>query len=131
MDVKVEPLDKTRRVGAYDDVEPDWNLKIAVPMGKPAFAFTFNEIYKSPFVKLKDVLGEAAFDKIVEEQGYRVPKGEFETWVGTDKLPLYFYVRPDEKEGAVKLLLVSMGEYQPGRYMAHVEGIWRVTGSQL
>ena len=132
MNVKVEVLDTTRRKNAYDGVEPaDYAAKIKVPMGRLDYAFSISEIVHQPFSKLKAILGDAVFDKIVEAQGYRIPKGEFETFVGEDNLSLYFYLRPDEKPDAVKLLLVSWGEFQPGRYMAHCEGIYRITGASF
>jgi hypothetical protein len=129
--VEVEPIDLVRRTRAYDDVEPDYTVKIQVPLGKPAWAFSFAEIIRNPFKNLRDILGEEAFDQIMKKQGYAYPKGEFATYTGEDRLPLYYYTRDDEVEGARKLILVSMGEFQPGRYKAHVEGFWRVTGVQF
>jgi hypothetical protein len=132
MNVKVEVLDTTRRKNAYDGVEPaDYSAKIKVPMGRLDYAFSISEIVHQPFSKLKTLLGDPAFDKIVETQGYKIPKGEFGTFVGEDSLSLYFYTRPDDKPDAVKLLLVSWGEYQPGRYIAHCEGIYRITGASF
>lgn len=132
MDATVEALDLTRRKNVYDGPEPrDWKTKIPVPMARPDYAFSFLEIAEQQFAKLEDKVGKTAFDTIVESQGYRVPKGEFDRFKGEDNLPLYYYIRPDQKPDAVKVLLVSMGEYQPGRYMAHVEGIWRVTGGSF
>lgn len=132
MNVKVEALDTTRRKSVYDDTEPqDWSTKISIPLARLDYAFSFAEIADRQFIKLESKLGKAAFDKIVETQGYRIPKGEFEVFKGEDGLPLYYYTRPDDKADAVKLLLVSMGEYQPGRYIAHFEGVWRVTGAQF
>ena len=130
MTTAVEALDLTRRMHAYDGVEPqDWHAPIPVPQAGRDFAFSFAEIAGQPFVKLQSLLGSAAFDTIVEKQGYRIPKGEFEVFTGEDDLPLYYCIRPDSPADAVKLVIVSMGEYQPCRYMAHVEGIWRVTGA--
>lgn len=129
MNTTVIALDLTRRKYAYDGHEPDWNVKIPVPLAAQDFAFSFAEIANQPLVKLQSKLGSAAFDKIVEMQGYRIPKGEFEVFTGEDDLPLYYYLRPDNSPDAVKLVIVSMGEYQPCRYIAHVEGIWRATGA--
>lgn len=131
MSAKAEALDLTRRKYAYDGTEPDWNLKIQVPMALADFAFSFAEIANHPFQELEGILGTEAFAKILEGQGYKVPLGDFATFKGEDNLPVYYYIRAARTPDAVRLLLVSMGEYQPGRYMAHFEGVWRITGSAL
>lgn len=126
--IRVELLDTTRRY-AFDDFEPqDYRQSLQVPNGQPEWAFSFSEIVKQPFAELQDILGDAAFEAIVTKMGYRHPKTEFHTYVGDDDLQLYYYVREDEMQGAKKLFLVAFGEFQPARYMAHVEGIWRVHG---
>lgn len=128
-EMRVEPIDLVRRMGAYDGTEPDdWYAPVQVPMGKPEWAFSLAELDKNKFQKLKGLLGEEAFGQIMKKQGYREPEGEFETYVGEDKLPLYYYLRDDEEKGAKKLILVSTGEYQPGRIIANIEGFWRVFG---
>jgi hypothetical protein len=130
--VKVEPIDLVRRKYVYDGREPDnWNAKIEVPMGKPEWAFSLAEVEAKPFKQLRGLLGDEAFDQIMEKQGYRYPEGEFGRYLGEDRLPLYYYTRDDEQPGARKLVIVSTGEYQPGRIMAHVEGFWRVEGLQF
>ncbi len=127
--VTVEPIDLVRRKYAYDGREPDdWYAPVQVPMGKPAWAFSLAEVDANPFKDLLGLLGKDAFDQIMQKQGYSYPKGEFETYTGEDKLALYYYTRDDEQADARKLIIVSSGEYQPGRIMAHVEGFWRVTG---
>lgn len=129
---RVEALDLVRRKYAFDDREPDdYTTPIAVPMGKAEWAFSFAEIFNRPFVKLHDALGQAAFDQIVATMGYRHPDGPFQTYTGDDRLPLYYYLRADADPDARLLILVSAGEYQPGRYMAHVEGLWRIWGANF
>ncbi len=131
MNATVEALNHKRLKYVYDGLEPDWNAKIAISSAVRDFAFSFAEIAHQQFVKLQSKLGSVAFDKIVEKQGYRIPKGEFEVFTDEGHLPLSYYLRPDNSPDAVKLVIVSMGEYQPCRYMAHIEGIWRVTGAHL
>ncbi len=127
--ISVDLLDKTRRTNAYDGFEiTNSAQKIKVPMGKADWAFTLSDFEKNKFVLLKERLGDSAFEKIVKVQGYKMPKNEFETFTGTDGLPVYFYTRPDKHKNAVVVILVSYGEYQPSRYIAHIEGIWRVKG---
>lgn len=132
MNPTVEALDLTRRKYAYDGIEPDWNVKIPLPPAAQNFAFSFAEITDQPFVKLQSTLGSTAFNQIVEKQGYRIPMGEFAVFTGEDDLPqLYYCLHPDHNPDAVKLVIVSMGEYQPCRYIAHIEGIWRATGANF
>lgn len=128
-DISVEPVDLVRRMQAFDGPSPnDWNAPVQVPMGKKEWAFSLAEIEKNKFEKLIDLLGQENFDKIMEAQGYVYPKGPFATYVGEDKLPLYYYTRKSDQAGATELVIVSSGEFQPGRQMAHVEGFWRVKG---
>ena len=129
MPVTVTPLDLTRRLGAYDDREPeDWNALVQFPMGKPEWAFSLAEAQAKPFANLLNLLGKKGFDAIMAKQGYSYPKGEFATYTGEDRLPLYYYTRDDKEANAHILILVSCGEYQPARIIANIEGVWRVSG---
>lgn len=129
---RVEPIDLVRRGRAYDGEEPqDYGMLIQVPLGKREWAFSFGEIANHRFLDLKEIIGDAAWNQILEKQGFRAPRNEFETYTGDDRLPIYYYVRNDEVAGARRLILVGMGEFQPGRYIVNVEGFWRVFDSGL
>jgi hypothetical protein len=130
--VRVEAVDLVRRMNAYDGREPDdYYQLIQVPMGKKEWAFSLAELNSRPFSKLKDILGQENFDKIMQAQGYRYPEGPFQTYVGEQDLELSYYTRPSDQPGATELVIVSNGEYQPGRIKAHVEGFWRVYGAKF
>ena len=130
--ITVELFDKKKRLGAYDGFEiTDSAQKIQVPHGKPEWSFTLADFDKNKFVHLRDRLGATAFAKIATVQKYKAPKTEFETYSGADGLPVYFFTRPDKGKDSLLLFLVSYGEYQPSRYIAHVEGIWRVKGANF
>ena len=129
--ITVQALDTTRRLAAYDGGEPDPARPIAVPLARPDYAFTVAELVDNPLHRLHLLLGPGPFAAIVRQQGYREPARATDLHRGTDGLPLYFYLRPDPHPSAVKLLLVSFGEHQPARYLAHVEGIYRITGAGL
>ena len=132
MFVTVTVLDTTRRKHVYDDVEPaDWTQRIPIPLAGPDDAFSFAEITANPFAKLKPILGLGPFTDILRHQGYRDPDWEHPIFRGEDGLPLHYFLRPDPRPNSVKLLLVGFGEYQPARYLAHVEGIYRVTGARF
>jgi hypothetical protein len=126
--ITVEPIDLVRRMDAYSGDPDDWNALVQVPMGLPHWAFSLAEIDRQPFSALKNILGEANFDKIVAQQGYVRPKTEFQTYVGEDGLPLHYYTREGDRPDTRELILVSFGEYQPQRWLAHIEGFWRVSG---
>ena len=126
--ITVEPIDLVRRMDAYSGDPEDWDALVQVPMGLPHWAFSLAEIDRQPFSALKDILGEANFNKIVDTQGYRHPKNEFQTYVGEDGLAMRYYTREGDQPDSRELILVSFGEYQPQRWFAHVEGFWRVKG---
>jgi len=131
-EVKVEPIDLVRRLNAYDGLEPaDYRQKVQVPKGLPQWAFSFSELDSHHFKQLRDKLGQENFDKIIDKMGYKRPVTEFQTYTGHDGLPLHYYIRAGDKPGTQELILVSFGEYQPARYMAHIEGFWRIYGADL
>jgi hypothetical protein len=126
--ITVEPIDLVRRMDAYSGDPEDWNALVQVPQGLPHWAFSLAEIDNQRFSALEGILGKANFDKIVETQGYVRPKNEMQSYVGEDGLPLHYYTREGDKPNSRELILVSFGEYQPQRWLAHIEGFWRVTG---
>jgi hypothetical protein len=128
--VSVEQLAKTRHAAVYDGFElTDNKTKIKIPKGKPEWTFTLSDFDSNKFSRLKTVLGDAAFQKIVKKQGYKVPQNEFQSFAGIDNFGVYYFTRPDKQKGVTILILVSYGEYQPARYIANIEGIWRVKGA--
>ena len=131
MFITVTSLDTTRRKSVYDGPEPDWTQRIPIPLARPDYAFSFAEIAANPFSRLRPILGLGPFTDIVRQQGYHDPDWELSIYRGEDGLPLHYYLRPDPQPASVKLLLVSFGESQPARYLAHIEGIYRVTGARF
>lgn len=126
----VEQIAKTRHAAVYDGFElTDNKAKIKIPKGKPEWTFTLSDFDNKKFAQLKGILGEAAFQKITKKQGYKVPQNEFQSFAGIDNFGVYYFTRPDKQEGVTILILVSYGEYQPARYIANIEGIWRVKGA--
>ncbi|WNZ45335.1 hypothetical protein Q2T42_26460 [Leptolyngbya boryana CZ1] len=124
----VKPFDLTRRMDAYDgspDGE-DWNCPVKVPMGISRWDFTLAEIDRQDFKQLRDQLGDANFQTIVETQGYVHPQNELSTYRGEDDLSLRYYIRETDQAKVKDLILVSFGEFQPCRWVAHIEGIWQI-----
>lgn len=127
--IRLKPVDLKGKASVYDDTEPDYKKPIAIPKGKSDWSFTFGEL--KSFKTLKEKLGEAQLNQIMTKHKFKIPKGEFDGYRGKDRLDLHYYVRPGSKAGTQLLFIVSMGEYQPARYMAHLEGIWEVSGAGL
>lgn len=75
----------------------------------------FNKI-KNDFVP-SDVLQILSELKDIRQSDY-FP----DSYIGRDQLPLKYKV--DEKENV--LIIVSHGEFQPGRYKLYLEGIWKI-----
>ncbi len=130
--VSVQLVDKTPRKNVYDGFELiDNKTKINIPKGKPEWTFSLGDFDNNKFTDLKAILGDAAYQKILKTQRYTLPKNEFQSVSGIDKFGVSYFTRPDKQKDAVILVLVSYGEYQPARYIAHVEGIWRVRGAKF
>lgn len=127
--VRLKPVDLKGKASVYDDTEPDYKKPMAIPQGKSDWSFTFGEL--KSFKTLKEKLGETHVHQIMTKQKFKIPQGEFGGYRGKDGLALHYYVRPGTKAGTQLLFIVSMGEYQPARYVAHLEGIWEVSGASL
>lgn len=126
---RVEPIDLTRRMDAYDGSPDgdDWYAQIAVPMGIPRWNFTLAEIDGQSFSQLQDLLGAENFQKIVATQGYIHPLTHVGEYRGEDNLSLRYYIRATDRSVIRELFIVSFGEYQPARWLAHIEGLWQIT----
>lgn len=127
--ISLKPVDLKGKSSVYDDTEPDWKKPIAIPNGKPEWAFTFAEA--KPFKELKDKLGMSNFKTLMAKHRFKMPKTEFDGFKGRDGLPLHYYLRPGAAAGQQLLFVVSLGEYQPARYIAHLEGIWQLSGAEF
>jgi len=127
--IQLKSIDLKGKASVYDDTEPDWKKPVAIPKGKPEWAFTFAEL--KTFKDLKAKIGEGPVNQIMKAHKFPIPKKEFDGYRGKDRLDLHYYVRPGPKAGVHLLFVVSMGEYQPARYMAHLEGIWEVKGAKF
>jgi len=124
----VREADKVRRIGIFDGEEPEFlEPEFDIP-GSGGIVFKARQFLDQPFGELKPLLGDKIFDQIVEEQGYIIPEGELSTWTGTDRLKLYYFVHRHPDADFESVVLVGFGEFQPGRYMINVEGIWEIEG---
>ncbi len=126
--ITVKAIDLTRLMDAYDGTVDDWYALVKIPLSPRYRDFALAEIDGQYFHELEDILGAENFHQIVETQGYVVPQGEFDVYKGEDNLMLRYYTRATEEPGTRELIIASFGEFQPGRWVAHVEGVWQVTG---
>jgi hypothetical protein len=126
--ITIEPIDLDRRMYAYDGSPEDWYALVKVPMGRSLWDFSLAEINRQDFRQLELILGSENFQTIVSTQGYVHPNHQFAGYQGEQNLYLYYYTRETQHPETRELILVSFGESQPGRYIAHIEGFWEVTG---
>jgi hypothetical protein len=126
--ITIEPINLVRRMYAYDGSPEDWDALVKVPMGIARWDFSLAEINRQDFKQLELILGSENFQTIVSTQGYVHPNHQFAGYQGEDDLSLYYYTRETSKPETRELILVSFGEYQPGRWIAHIEGFWQVIG---
>lgn len=72
------------------------------------------------FKNLGKSLGEPGIDIITEKKKFDFKTGIFPGYVGTDGLELkYLFVKD-------LVLVFSLGEYQPSRYIFYLEGAWKL-----
>jgi hypothetical protein len=115
-------ITKFKKIGSliFDGREPEMLGKI----------FDLNaEIYISASIKLEDfaannfeglpgVTGIKNFDFIVKTGGFVTDGGFLNLYRGSYNLRLYYY----KKDNAI--IVLAYGEFQPGRYMLCIEGVW-------
>lgn len=119
--MKINPFDLSKKLHIYDGFEPDdYSQQISLLENNSDIKFTFSEVVNQPFKNLKEILNSESFQQLAELQKIKNPNTEWEHFVGSEDLSLYYFIRED------KLILVSFGEFQPARYKVHLEGIWQI-----
>jgi hypothetical protein len=113
----------------FDGFEPqDWHEEIAILPLFPFLRFTWAELAGQPFAHLKGLVSAPYFQQIIENQHIAVPQNQWQTYCGMGGLPIYYLQKYDERHNTSLLVLISFGEYQPSRYIAHLEGVYQVIG---
>lgn len=130
--ITIEPIDLIRRMYVYDGSPEDWDALITISMGMSHWNFSLAELNRQDFSQLEVILGTKNFQTIIATQGYVYPRHQFSGFRGEGNLPLYYYTRDDMRDrqnsATHELILVSFGEFQPSRWIAHLEGLWKITG---
>lgn len=79
------------------------------------------DFYNNPLRDLKKEIDDESFDTIVRENEFTERKSFIEKYVSEEGLEIHYLKKNDV------IYLFSYGEYQPGRYMLFLEGIWHYT----
>lgn len=79
---------------------------------------SITDFYNNPLRALKKEIDDESFDKVIEESKFTLINSYNETYVSEEGLEVYYLVRNE------LIYLFSYGEYQPGRYMLFLEGLW-------
>ena len=76
------------------------------------------DFYNKPLKELKKEIDHESFDIVIEVSKFSLVNSFFEKYSSEDGLEISYLKSNDT------LYLFSYGEYQPGRYMLFLEGIW-------
>ncbi|MEJ5102684.1 hypothetical protein [Chryseobacterium sp. MYb328] len=79
---------------------------------------SIKDFYNNPLRALKKEIDEESFDKVIEESKFTFINNYNETYLSEEGLEVYYLIRNE------LIYLFSYGEYQPGRYMLFLEGLW-------
>ena len=124
-------LDLTGRGYIYDGLEPEFTLPGFRLPGATGAAFHLGDFVRQPFQTLLEQVTAAAFRHIFTAHGFKHPVGPWESWTGTDNLALYHF----RVDGAVpperRVAILAYGEFQPARYLLHLEGVWTWPSTSL
>jgi len=116
----IELLSSTTKL--FDGLEKNlYSQKIEIALnGYGKFLINPILLDNNKFKNLSAIIGENAVRTIAESKHFSYESGLFPGYVGTDDLALrYLFVEE-------VLLIFSIGEYQPARYILYFEGAWEV-----
>lgn len=77
-------------------------------------------IEKNSFDQLSNIFSAQVLAKIADEKKFVFDTGIFPGFVGTDELDLKYLLVQD------LVLIFSIGEFQPARYIFYFEGAWKI-----
>ncbi len=79
---------------------------------------TLTDFYNNPLRALKKEIDADSFEKVIEESKFNLINGNLEIYTSEERLAVHYLIRNE------MIYLLSYGEYQPGRYMLFLEGVW-------
>lgn len=111
----------------FDGQEPEiWEYTISIEAENEVWQCSTQDVARNYLNKLPEILEPHSFERIITEQGFSRPKSQFHGFLGEDNLHLYYHLMPSADASYKMLLIAGIGEFQPGRYIANLEGLWKV-----
>jgi hypothetical protein len=116
----------------FDGEEPEiWEYTISIETEGEMWQCSTQDVVRNSLEKLPEILEQHSFDKIMAEQdSRRSRRGSYSRgygrFCGEDNLSLYYHLMPSVDATFQMLLIAGIGEKQPGRYVANLEGLWKV-----
>ncbi|MFZ4929417.1 hypothetical protein [Chryseobacterium sp. Mn2064] len=80
---------------------------------------SLTDFYNNPLRNLKKEIDGESFESIVEGSNFSVNNRFIERYTSENGLEIYYFKSNNT------IYLFSYGEYQPGRYLLFLEGIWQ------
>lgn len=80
----------------------------------------FNDFANNDFEDLQQVIGSDDFEFIIKTGGFARDGGFLNLYENSENLRLYYC----KKDNAI--IVFAYGEFQPFRYMLHLEGVWTI-----
>jgi hypothetical protein len=117
---------------AFDGQEPEiWEYTISIEAEGEVWQCSTQDVVRNYLEKLPEIMEQHSFDKIMAEQdSKRSRRGSYSRgygrFCGEDNLSLYYHLMPSVDATFQMLLIAGIGEKQPGRYVANLEGLWKV-----
>lgn len=79
---------------------------------------SLTDFYNNPLRALKKEIDAESFDKVIEESKFNLINNYNEIYTSEEGLEVHYLIKNE------MIYLFSYGEYQPGRYMLFLEGLW-------
>ncbi len=79
---------------------------------------SLTDFYNNPLRALKKEIDAESFDKVIEESKFNRINNYNEIYTSEERLEVHYLIKNE------MIYLFSYGEYQPGRYMLFLEGVW-------
>ena len=83
----------------------------------------YNDFANNNFEDLQQVINNEDFEFIVKTGGFAPDGGFLNLYKNSNGLRLYYY----KKDNTV--VVFAYGEFQPGRYMLYLEGVWAINAA--
>ncbi|BAP32485.1 uncharacterized protein CHSO_3448 [Chryseobacterium sp. StRB126] len=79
---------------------------------------TLTDLYNNPLRALQKSIDDETYYTVIKEGNFNLINSFNEKYLSEEGLEVYYLIRNE------LIYLFSYGEYQPGRYMLFLEGLW-------